>query len=307
MPIVPKFLQKTVDPLWKKIRRSSLYVGRYNNSLDIRLNETYLRYARYCSAQYAARNGLQNFEPSRLRTHTAQHFPQLVSPEKARAYSDKMSELIRANEELEQVDDTHKSLYRSIKNTARTLGTDYLEIFRSPALHNALLAFFHGDYRIEGISAFRILPSEVVASSWNWHTDANPPYTCKAFLHLTPANGETGATEFMTPADTDLYRRAGYFGDQYGNERKGDRDIKEFARAHNLPYRPFHFDLQPGDVSLFNQNFLHRAVAPRHGFRDVISFFILPNPVPWDEQLKKDGIDALELRDPHYPKDPRRS
>ena len=307
MPIVPKFLQGTVDPILKKIVRSGPYTRRYNNSLDIRLNETYLRYQRFCSAQYVARNGLQDLGSSHIRTHSAQIFQNVMAPEKARQYSEKISDLIEHNQDLVKIDDKHSSLLKTIKHPLRTMGTEYLEIFHSPELHKALLAFFRGDYRLEWVSAFRTLPSTHVVSSWNWHTDSNPPFTCKVFLHLTSATADTGATEFMTPADTEAYRRAGYFGDHYGRERMGDKEIREFAAKHNLPYRPFHFDVSAGDASLFNQNFLHRAVAPRTGYRDVFEFFLLPNPIPWHEQLAKDGIDSAQLRMPLYPKDPRRS
>ncbi len=307
MPIVPKFLQVTVDPLLKKIVRSSLYTNRYSNSLDIRLNETYLRYQRFCSAQYVARHGVQDFGESRIRTHSAQIFSGVVAAEKARQYSEQISYFIEHNQELVKIDDKHSSLLKTIKHPLRTMGTDYLEIFHNPELHNALVTFFGGDYRLEWVSAFRTLPSTHVVSSWNWHTDANPPYTCKVFLHLTSATADTGATDFMTPEDTALYRRAGYFGDHYGSERMGDKEIREFAQKHGLPYRPFHFDVSAGDASLFNQNFLHRAVAPRVGYRDVFEFFLLPNPVPWHEQLAKDGIDSAQIRLPLYPKNPRRA
>jgi hypothetical protein len=306
MAIVPPFLQSAVDPILKKIRRSSPYTQRYNNSLGLRLNETYLRYQRFCSAQYASRHGRQNFGESRLRTHGAQIFQRVVPPEKARRYSADISRFIENNKELVRIDDKHSSLLKTIKHPLQTMGREYLDIFRSPELHKALITYFRGDYRLEWVSAFRTLPSTVIASSWNWHTDANPPYTCKVFLHLTSATADTGATDFMTPADTAAYRRAGYFGDQYGHERMGDEKIQAFAQKHGLPYRPFHFDVEAGDVSLFNQNFLHRAVAPRTGYRDVIEFFLLPNPVPWDEQLAKDGIDRAQVRLPLYPKDPRR-
>ena len=307
MLIVPKFLQATVDPILKKVVRSGPYTRRYNNSLDIRLNETYLRYQRYCSAQYQLRNGLQHFDESRIRTHSAQIFKNVMAPEKARTYSQKISNLIEHNTEQVKIDDKHSSLLKTIRHPLRTMGTEYLEIFRFPELHRALVTFFRGDYRLEWVSAFRTLPSTHVISSWNWHTDANPPYTCKVFLHLTSATADTGATEFMTPDDTAAYRRAGYFGDHYGNERMGDTELRAFAAQHHLPYQPFHFDVSAGDASLFNQNFLHRAVAPRSGFRDVFEFFLLPNPIPWDEQLTKDGIDSAQLRFPLYPKNPRRA
>jgi len=121
------------------------------------------------------------------------------------------------------------------------------------------------------------------------------------FLHLTPATAETGATEVMNREDTMAYHGAGYFG-QYRSEFKAD--LESFAKEHGLPYQPLHFDATPGDVTFLNMNFLHRAVAPRTGHRDIVSFCFLPNILPWEEQLEIDGIDSITIaggiqKDPH--------
>lgn len=305
MPLVPVFLQSSIDPILKKFRRSYPYVRRYNNTRGLLFNESYERYARKCSAAYAKRHGKQSFGISELSTRSAQHLPGLLSVEKARGYSERISEFVESNNHVVQDRSGHKNLLRTIEHPLRTLDADFLDIFRSPELHKALSTFFRGDYRLAWVSAFRTLPSDLVMSSWNWHSDSFPPHTCKFFLHLTPATEETGATDFMSPADTMAYRRAGYFGDQYGDERQGE--LESFAKENGLPYRPYHIDVEPGDVTLFNMNYLHRAVAPRTGFRDVLEIFLLPNAIPWDEQLERDGIDSLECDYNHlYPKNPQR-
>ena len=57
MPVVPAFLQSTVDPILKRLQRTFLYYRRYRNSLNIRVNERYLKYARDSAATYRAQHG----------------------------------------------------------------------------------------------------------------------------------------------------------------------------------------------------------------------------------------------------------
>lgn len=302
MPIVPKSLQSTVDPILKKIRRSGFYYRRYNNTLGFQLNERYMRFAKECAREYARQHGEQHFETSPVMIQCAQVVKGILPKEKAQQYSAKITQLIETNHPCAEKLPGLESLMRRINEPLKNLDSDFLNVFRTPQLHNALLNFFKGNYRIEWISAFRSFPSEQKMSAWTWHSDSFPPKTCKLFIHLTPVNTEMGATEFLSPEDTTAFRDAGYFG-QYKHDRLAELD--GFAKEHNLPYRPLHYDADAGDGSLFNMNFFHRAKAPKNGFRDVIEFFFLPNPIPWDEQLEKDGWDKLNVDDHrYYPKDP---
>lgn len=224
--------------------------------------------------------------------------------EKAHAASVQITELIRNKDPRAVYPKKFGDLQVRIEPPLQTIGTDLLEVFHTEAVHQAMLSFFQGHYRILWVSIYRTIPAERVASSWLWHCDGYPPRTCKLFLHLTPATADTGATEFMNLEDTMAYRRAGYFGQHLG-ERSAD--LQSFAQAHNLPYRPFHFDVAPGDATVFDMNFFHRAISPRQEFRDVVQFYLLPNPISWDEQLKKDGLQRLAHVGSGYPKDPRPS
>lgn len=302
MPIVPAPLQKTVDTVFRKIRRSTPYVERYNNTLGFFLNERYLRYARECRIAYAARNGKQDFKKSDIHTKSVQCVKNILPADKAKRYSDRFTELI-ASENIVDAGGGTANLLRKISEPIKNLDHDFLNIFHTPQLHQALLAFFHSDYRIQWLSAFRTLPSADIAPTWKWHSDSFPPNTCKLFLHLTPVTAESGATNFLTPEDTKAYRRAGYIG-QSREERLAD--FTDFAKEHNLPHRPYNVDVEAGDGSIFNMNYFHRAVAPKHDYRDVIEFFLFPNPIPWDEQIAKDGVESLECHG-DFPKDPRRS
>ncbi|MBI1812274.1 hypothetical protein HY285_01190 [Candidatus Peregrinibacteria bacterium] len=295
-------LHKAADAVLRKLHRSRFYYERWNNTLDLRTNRAYERFARECSETYIRCNGRADFAPSPLATEPAKAFRKALAPEKARDLSAMITSLIESNHESVFRNPNIKKKQIIINHPLQTLGTDYLGILDGSELHDGLLAFFRGYFAIGSVMAFRsLVTDDDNIGSWLWHSDCYPPHTCKLFLHLTPANAELGATEFMSVADTMAYRRAGYFG-QYGHERRGDLDA--FAGEHGLPYRPFHIDVEPGDVSLFNMNYFHRAVSPRTGFRDVIEIFLFPSPVPWQAHYAKN---ADYLRDPKhgFSKDPR--
>lgn len=296
-------ITKTADSLLLKIRRSQLYYGRYNNTLGFRLNENYLRYAHECEAKYAREHGRLTLPPSKLLTESATIVKNAFPADKATGYSKKISAFIDGNAPCVDRPEGYSDLQIRIKDPLRSLDADLLNVLRSPKVHEELLAFFRGHYRIEWVSVFRSFPAQRAASSWLWHSDSFPPKTCKVFLHLTPATAELGATEFMNKDDTMAYRRAGYYG-QYLGERYAS--LETFAEKHRLNYKPYHYDAAPGDATVFDMNFFHRAVSPLHDYRDVVQFFLLPNPVSWEEQFRKDGIDGLVHPKNGYPTDPRR-
>ena len=55
---------------------------------------------------------------------------------------------------------------------------------------------------------------------------------------------------------------------------------------------------------LFLNNALHKAVPPQNDYRDVLTFLLLPNPIPWDKQLEHDGIACVESNPGGYPRMP---
>lgn len=303
MPIVPKSLQNTLNPILKRIQRSSLYYGHYNNTLEFPINFAYSRYVKECAKAYAKKNGSQTFAPSPVMTECAQVVKGIMDKKQAAAYSETITKFIKDGHPCITQLPGYEGLMQRIDNPLEHLGEEILDIFKTPQLHEAIVNFFHGDYRIEWVSGMRTTPSDKKIAAWKWHSDSFPHHTCKLFLHLTPVSGDSGATQFLSPKDTFAYRKAGYFG-QYKEDRL--EDLTEFAKQHNLPHRPYHLDADAGDGSLFNMNFFHRAIAPVHGYRDVIEFYLLPNPIPWDEQLKQNGgIESLHCDDHHYyPKNP---
>lgn len=287
------------------MRRSRFYYERYNNTLRFDVNRAYDRYARECADRYAMEHGKRDFPPSPILTGAAMCLRAVFPENRARALSQRMNDLIESKDEHAVRPADAESLQIIIRKPLQMLGEGVLDVLRHTDVHHALLQFFHGHYRIYALGAWRTIPApaDKVMGSWLWHSDSYPPHTCKLFLHLTPANAETGATEFMNLEDTMAYRRAGYFG-QFRVERYAD--LQDFAKAHGIPYRPFHLDAEPGDATLFNMNFFHRAVSPRKAIRDVVQFFFVPSLIPWEEHYKRD-IDRLMTTLGGFPNDPRLS
>ncbi len=289
-------LHKAFDKGMRSIQRSRFYYKRYNNTGPIGMNRVYSRYSRDCMEAFRRKNPGVTLPSSPLETTAAFSLKNVFPADRARALSEKISSLIEQGDSRMKKD----ALQVRIATPLSTLGTETLDVLKTPAVDQALMNFFHGYYRIESIAASRTLPTNTVTGSWLWHCDTFPPCTCKLFLHLTPANADRGATEFMDRKDTMAFRDAGYFG-QFPNERMGNLD--EFAQRHGIPYRPFHLDSEPGDATLFNQNYFHRAIAPKNAFRDTVQLFFLPNTISWKEQYDKDP-DFLNRNTVSFPKNP---
>jgi hypothetical protein len=303
---MPNVLSYFTNAVSERIRRSPFYYERYNNTCDFALNRNYERYARECKGAYEAEHGPLDLPPSPLFENAAELVRGAFPTEKASSYSAKITDLIeRKDAKVKFSEQEGRSAY--IQTPLQTLGADILDVLRFPRVSQGLLAFFRSNFRILWVTCFRSFPAQSgKAGSQLWHSDSFPPYTCKMFLHLTPATAETGATQFMNRQDTMAYRRAGYFG-QYQGERFAD--MQDFARAHNLPYRPLFHSASPGDATIFDMNFFHRAVAPTASFRDVVQFCFVPSMTSWEEQLRRDGgIEGLSARGvSKLPRDPRQT
>lgn len=295
-----KLVHKIADSILGRIQRSPMYYKKYNNTAAPRVNLIYSRFARKCAEQYAKQNTGEALGASPVHTEGIQLLPKVFSEEKARSYSEKITALIDVNNS-DIVEKDPSGLSIRIQHPMMNLGEDLLDVLRNPEVNRSLEQFFNGYFRIEWAMCYRSIPCDRPASSWLWHSDSYPPHTCKMFLYLTPANVDRGAMQIMNLEDTMAYRDAGYFG-QNLDERYDN--LEEFAKAKNIPYRPHHVDTQPGDATIFDMNFFHKAVAPKTQFRDVIQFFFLPSLIPWEDQLQQDGIEYLGKLG-NVPKDPR--
>jgi hypothetical protein len=59
-----------------------------------------------------------------------------------------------------------------------------------------------------------------------------------------------------------------------------------------------------GTVILWDQNLVHRAVAPATGHRDAVSIKLLPSLEPWRRHLARVGATLSYERRGQYPLEP---
>ncbi len=294
-------IQKPLDRLAERARYWPIFYRKYNNVLGYTLNERFGSYARKCQAAYRQKTGEQ-LDPhaSELRKEGTMLVRNAFSREDALAISDEFSR--RAQQDDGVIHGKNDALQVGLAKPVSTLNLKPLDVFKNPDVDRELRQYFGGYYRIMFTNSYRSFPTDKIEESWLWHTDSYPIYTCKLFLFCTDAGKDQGATQFMSREDTMQYRAAGYFGNITKDRLS---DLEPFAKEHGLPYRPFQHEAAAGDVMLFENNGLHRAVPPKAGFRDVIAFGLLPSMRPWDEQLKLDGIEKIE-KATHFPKDPNK-
>ncbi len=294
-------LHSLADAVLKRMYRSPMYFQKYNNTLDFRTNRAYEAYAKECAELYAKNHPGESLGASPFVENAATVAHGAFPKEKAIAYSQKITDLIEQNSPYVTRIAALGKLSIEIEKPLESLGADILDVLRAPEVDSQLRAFFRGYYRVESLGVSRSQSSPELTNAWLWHSDSFPPHTCNLFLHLTPADADRGATEFLNLEDTMAYRRAGYFG-QHKSERLAD--LETFAKNHHLPYRPMHRDAEPGDATLFNMNFFHRAKAPKTEFRDIVHFFFLPSPIPWDEWLRRDPGYLSREKSSGFPKNP---
>jgi hypothetical protein len=185
-----------------------------------------------------------------------------------------------------------------VKRPLELLGCDVLAMFDGPA-GDRLRKLYGSEFRIEWLDCYRSYAGERQAA-WLWHIDNVPPYILKVLVYLTDSDIETGVTEFLSGGDTRLFKSAGYFGVTRDERRT---DLAEFARLRNLAYRPISLSMKCGDAIIFNTNCLHRGGAVKRGFRDVMSFQILPSRISWRQHLEQSGLARVQAAG-GFPVDP---
>ena len=268
-----------------------IFYRRYNNVNGPFENSRYRRFAKRCRSLYAMQTG-ELLDPTTSGIYTQGSV--LVRNVFPRAVMDELSREISRRFETKTglLPGRYGHLYSDIEHPVSGFAKVTLNIFKNPEVDRELKHYFGGWYRVEWLTAYRTVPTkEKLESAWLWHSDSSPSETCKVMVFLTDAGWDRGATEFMSREDTMLYRDKGYFGSHL-HLRRSDLDV--FAKEHNLPYRPFHHEAKAGDVMLFENNVFHRAIPPIKDYRDVVCFTMLPNTRPWDEQLKREGIERAE-------------
>ncbi|SMP47759.1 Phytanoyl-CoA dioxygenase (PhyH) [Neorhodopirellula lusitana] len=293
---ISPMLQNVARPFLRWYASRPEQFDRYHNKLGPIVNGTYRDYTLECRANYSC-----PCDEEGVRRQGSILVKNVLETETADRLSSTMSERIDADPN--SVQESTSKLMRSVHKPVRSLGKEVIDIFHNPTLDQRIREYFGCYYRIEWLSCYRSLPTQEVSHAWLWHSDNVPCDTLKVMLHLTDAGEQQGATRFMSLDDTSAYYRAGY----RGSRKQRLEDLSSFASKNGLPHRPFHHDAKAGDVMLFLNNALHKAVPPQHDHRDVLNYLLIPNPIPWHQQLAIDGIDAIDSNPGGYPDNPRPS
>jgi hypothetical protein len=293
---ITKFPSKAIDKVVRWYGSQSPVYRRYQNTLGPFVNNRYRRYCELCRE-----TPIDDVGESAVRDAGSTLVSQVMSGERARGLSDQMTRLLEESA-AKALGSQTQPMMKKLDRPVTRLGREIVDIFSSEVLDKQIRAFFGCHYRIQWLDCYRSFPTKQVSHSWLWHSDNVPIHTLKVMLHLTDAGERRGATKFMNFADTLAYYEAGYRGDL--SKRK--EDLESFAKQHELLYRPFSHDAKAGDVILFVNNALHKAVPPIDGYRDVLTFLLLPNPIPWNRQLEIDGIEQIEANPGGYPRNPAR-
>ncbi len=273
------------SPIWHKLGKLGLW-RMYENTLPYNVNRRYVRFGR-TQCEVSASWPLRTDGPIKVSGALAGSVAAMCSEAISHAFADG---------KLQRSPDV--PFLVQVERPLDLFGCDVLDMFEGP-LGNKLRELYGSEFRIEWLDCYRTYAGER-QSSWLWHIDNVPPYLLKVLLYLTDSDAETGVTEFLSGADTRLFKAAGYFGVTRDERRT---DLAELARERNIPYRPIPLSMKRGDAIIFNTNCLHRGGAVRRDFRDVMSFAILPSRLSWRHHFEEKGVAQIQIAG-GFPRDP---
>lgn len=271
---------------WHRLGRTGLW-RLFGNTLPLSINLRYLHYGNACRATTG--------KPGRLYDWPFRHddgvivrnaMPRNLATEMV----DKVSAAI-AGGTLTPDDEVPFNI--AVIDALTFFDQDFLSIFDG-SLGNAIETVMGSPFRIEWLQYYRTIPGEP-DKSWLWHIDNDPPFVLKVLLYLTDTTVENGATRVLSQEDTKSMFGKGYFG-VFGDERRVDIDV--------APDSEQAVEVRAGDALLFSPNQLHKGGEVRSGFRDTLTFLILPSPIGWRDEAVRRGRDYMHSASgfPRYPK-----
>jgi hypothetical protein len=276
--------------------RDSGVLEDFGNTLSREINESYMAYWRSCaSGPVAGLEILRRATPAIL-TRSA------ISRAAALEMSGKFSR---------ELDERNLSIAETAKSLLARLTRPYVNLKRPLTMFGeSVLALFDGEMgrlvREQYGSEFTVLWCDCYratvgrpTASWLWHFDNVPLPALKVLLYLSDTK-DTGATTRMLNYEiSQALKQRGYLGLTIGDRTA---DIKAVADAWNIPATVHAPELEAGDALLFHTNCFHQAVTPARGFRDVMTFFVLPSRQPWRQSVG--DLLRLEKRPGGFPSQP---
>jgi hypothetical protein len=284
-PLTAQRKAYAANRFWHRIGRAGFW-RLFGNTLPLGINLRYLRYGKFCRAQAGQEASNRGWPFSNQNGFIVQN---AMPRDQALSMVERVSAQIA---EGTITPDKDLPFNISVPNSLTFFGTHLLEIFDG-VLGDAIRDVMRSQFRIEWLQYYRTIPGEP-DKSWLWHIDNDPPYVLKALLYLTDTTIENGATRILSQQDTRSLFKQGYFG-VFGEERQAEIDLPESSQQA--------IEVRAGDVLLFSPNQLHKGGEVHRGFRDTLSFLILPSPIGWREDANQRGMDYLHSAS-GFPEDP---
>ncbi len=274
------------SPSWHRAGKALGLWRVFGNTLPPALNLRYLRYGNRCRV---ASHREARWSEWPFRREESVTVPAVFTPEQAAAIVSKVSGAVDAGVFKPARD---PSFMIDVPRPLDFLGPQIVDIFDGP-LGKTLERLLGSPFRIEWLQYYRTLPG-APAKSWLWHIDNDPPFVVKVLIYLTDARLGTGATHMLSLEDTRKWFARGYFG-VFGSTRQAYLDgTSDDATVVTMA---------PGDALVFSTNRLHKGGEVRTGFRDVLSYLILPSDIGWREDAARRGRDYIQYAS-SYPVDP---
>jgi len=277
--------------------KDSGVLERFGNTLPREVNESYMDYWRSCAGR--AVQGLAILQGATPAVLVRSAISRAAALEMSGKFSSEIGER------------SHQSITEAAKSFLAGLTRSYVNLKRPVTLFGeSALALFDGEmgrllqeqygsqFTVLWCDCYRATVGRPTAS-WLWHFDNVPLPALKVLLYLSDTK-DTGATTRMLDYRTSQsLKQRGYLG---LIPRDRTADIRKLADAWGIPVTVHAPALSAGDALLFHTNCFHQAVTPAYGFRDVMTFFVLPARQPWRQSVG--DVLRLEKRPGGFPPQP---
>lgn len=144
----------------------------------------------------------------------------------------------------------------------------------SPDIEQIIEEYFGSHFKIFGVYFYRTIPTDgQTASSFLWHFDNCPRHEIKLMVYLDDTTGETGAFRLKPKPLSDEMKAQGFW-----DRNKAQRFQTELENGETTDV----LEGPAGTRILFqNGGCIHKGTFPVRKHRDVVTFVIIPSPVPW--------------------------
>jgi hypothetical protein len=267
------------NPLRRKLSRTlmRLRVSIFGNNHSVALN---LRYRNYLAA--ARRHYKRVSPPSPEVLELTESFrrdgyvviPSPLSPADAAALKQKVDGLFADPSDLIQVT---SGLFRLVDGAERV--TEVTRVVGA-RVAEVVECYFGSHFKLYNMSFYRTVPDRSApVTSFLWHFDNSPDEEIKLMIYLDDVTEETGAFRFKNLAVSEQARAQGFWHrDDYDKARHIFDDTSSTVAAVG----------GPGTAILFRQGrVVHKATAPEHLHRDVVTMVIIPSLMPWREHYAR--------------------